>query len=79
MKLKPNQFIFLSENENDYYIDTAFFDRSPKGGMREWRLTLDTKTGRRWATLLRAPSETDPFEYCVELPRKFVRILMDCL
>lgn len=79
MKLKPTQFIFLSENQNDYYIDTIFFDRSAKADMREWRLTLDTKTGRRWATLLRAESAEDPFEFCVELPRKFVKILMECL
>lgn len=72
----PGTFIFLCKNDNDGYIDKLFADKSPNGEMREWRLSLDVRTGERYATLSRAAGPEEEFDKCIQLPKRFVPILL---
>lgn len=72
-------FKFECENQNDEWIDTHFSDTSPKAVLRVWVLSVNVKTGERYAMLGRAETEEDAFEHWVHLPRKMRDALLAAL
>jgi len=72
-------FIWQCSNDNGEWIDHIFMDCSPKRDLRQWRLSVNTRTGEQYACLQRAEDDEAGFDFDVTLPRKFIKLLGEAM
>lgn len=71
--------IWMGSNDNGEWIDHTFVDKAANCDKREWRLSVSTRTGEAYSTLLRSAHADGEFDMSVDLPRKITAMLMSCI